>query len=65
MFMYLLMLFVSDWIAAIICAFKWTVVIVLDGSGDLAGVRRADGLDGTVSNSIHPCKSVGLFDIFR
>ena len=52
MFMYLIILFVSAWIADIICAFEWTVVIVLEGSGDLAGIRHTDGLAGAVSNSI-------------
>jgi len=46
------MLYVSAWIAAIICAFEWTAVIVLAGSGDLAGAWCADGLAGAVSNSI-------------
>ena len=52
MFVYLLMLYVSAWIAAIICAFEWTAVIVLAGSGDLAGAWCADGLASAVSNSI-------------
>jgi len=47
------MLFVSACIAAISCAFEWTVEIVLEWcSGDLAGARRTDGLAGAVSNLI-------------
>ena len=48
--------------------FKGTAVIVSlieEGSGNLAGARCTDGLAGAVSNSIHPCKLVGLFGIFR
>ena len=79
--MYWLMLLVSARIVAMICEFEWLAVTVFGfeccdltafltalvevGSGDLAGARRADGLAGALSNSMHPYKSVGLFDIFR
>ena len=66
MFVYWLMLFVSARIAAIICVLDWMAVTVVgfeccdstvfltalveEGSGDLAGARRADGLAGALSN---------------
>ena len=77
MFMYLLIVLVSAWVATIICAFECcavtgfgfeccTVIVFLtvllgSVSSDLAGARRMDCLAGALSNSVHPCKSVRLF----
>ena len=58
------MMFVSAWIAAIICAFEWMAVIVFlieESSDELAGARCTDSLAGAVSNSIF----IDIYDVMQ